>query len=99
MRVIRLLPRFTADDQGVGSIWMLCLLPLFLVLAGLGMDGTAAFRTRDMLQSTADASALAGALKLPTKGTASTSQQCGAVQKALAYAQANMSVAGFGNVL
>src|SRR5690348_5247462 len=99
MSIIRSLLRFGSDDQGVGSIWMLCLLPLFLVLAGLGMDGTAAFRTRDMLQSTADASALAGALQLPTSGAASTNQQCAAVNKALAYAQANMSVAGFGNVL
>src|SRR5689334_24760961 len=99
MSIIRSLLRFGSDDQGVGSIWMLCLLPLFLVLAGLGMDGTAAFRTRDMLQSTADASALAGALQLPPTGAASANQQCGAVNKALAYAQANMSVAGFGNVL
>jgi len=99
MRFVRSLLRFTTDDHGVGSIWMLCLLPLFLVLAGLGMDGTAAFRTRDMLQSTADASALAGALQLPTTGDASTNQQCAAVNKALAYAQANMSVAGFGNIL
>ena len=99
MKLIRTLFRFYTDDHGVGSIYMLCLLPLFLVLAGLGMDGTAAFRTRDMLQSTADASALAGALQLPTTGAASTNQQCGAVNKALNYAQANMSVAGFGNVL
>jgi Flp pilus assembly protein TadG len=99
MKFIRSLFRFCSDDQGVGSIWMLCLLPLFLVLAGFGMDGTAAFRTRDMLQSTADSSALAGALQLPTSGAASTNQQCAAVNKALAYAQANMSVAGFGNVL
>src|SRR5579872_1475558 len=99
MRVIRLLPRFTADDQGVGSIWMLCLLPLFLVLAGLGMDGTAAFRTRDILQSTADASALAGALKLPTAGSATATQETNAAAAARTYSQANMSVAGFGNVL
>src|SRR6185437_16248105 len=99
MKFIRSLLRFFSDDQGVGSIWMLCLLPLFLVLAGFGMDGTAAFRTRDMLQSTADASALAGALQLPVSAAATTTQQCGAVNKALAYARANMSVAGFGNVL
>ena len=99
MNLITIISRFANDEHGVGSIWMLCLVPLFLVLGGLGMDGTAAFRTRDMLQSTADASALAGALQLPTSGAASTNQQCGAVNKALSYAQANMSVAGFGNVL
>ena len=99
MRFIRSLLHFATDDRGVGSIWMLCLLPLFLVLAGFGMDGTAAFRTRDMLQSTADASALAGALQLPVSAAATTTQQCNAVNKALTYARANMSVAGFGNVL
>src|ERR1700719_1619701 len=99
MKLLRSILRFGADEHGVGSIYMFVLLPLFLILAGLGMDGTAAFRTRDMLQSTADASALAGALQLPTGGAASTNQQCGAVNKALIYAQANMSVAGFGNVL
>jgi len=99
MSLFRTILRFGKDEDGVGSIYMLCLLPLFLVLAGFGMDGTAAFRTRDMLQSTADAAALAGALQLPTGGAASTNQQCAAVNKALGYAQANMSVAGFGNVL
>jgi len=99
MSVIRSLLRFGSDDQGVGSIWMLCLLPLFLVLAGLGMDGTAAFRTRDMLQSTADASALAGALQLPTSGAATATQETNAAGSARTYSQANMSVAGFGNVL
>lgn len=78
---------------------MLCLLPLFLVLAGLGMDGTAAFRTRDMLQSTADASALAGALQLPISGPATVTQETNAATSARNYSQANMSVAGFGNVL
>jgi Flp pilus assembly protein TadG len=99
MSLFRTILRFGRDEDGVGSIYMLCLLPLFLVLAGFGMDGTAAFRTRDMLQSTADAAALAGALQLPTAGAATTNQQCAAVNKALSYAQANMSVAGFGNVL
>jgi Flp pilus assembly protein TadG len=99
MRLIRTLLRFIADDRGVGSIWMLSLLPLFLVLAGLGMDGTAAFRTRDMLQSTADASALAGALALPTAGAATAAQETNAAASARTYSQANMSVAGFGNVL
>lgn len=99
MRLIRTLFRFCADDHGVGSIYMLCLLPLFLVLAGLGMDGTAAFRTRDMLQSTADASALAGALQLPIAGAATAAQETAAAAAARNYAQLNMTVAGFGNVL
>jgi len=99
MRFVRSLLRFSTDDHGVGSIWMLCLLPLFLVLAGFGMDGTAAFRTRDMLQSTADASALAGALQLPTAGAATATQETLAATSARTYSQANMSVAGFGNVL
>jgi len=101
MNLIKSLRRFLTDDHGVGSIWMLCLLPLFLVLAGFGMDGTAAFRTRDMLQSTADASALAGALQLPTSGNAAPdpTKETNAATSARDYSQKNMSVAGFGNVL
>ena len=99
MKLIRTLFRFCIDDHGIGSIWMLCLLPLFLVLAGLGMDGTAAFRTRDMLQSTADASALAGALQLPIAGAATSAQETAAATSARTYSQRNMTVAGFGNVL
>jgi len=99
MRLFKSVQRLLSDDNGVGSIWMLCLLPLFLVLAGLGMDGTAAFRTRDMLQSTADASALAGALQLPTGGAATAAQEAAAAASTRTYSQANMSVAGFGNVL
>jgi len=83
----------------VGSIYMLALLPLFLILAGFGMDGTAAFRTRDMLQSTADAAALAGALQLPVSSSATATQKSNAVTAARNYAQLNMPVAGFGNVL
>jgi len=98
MILLKAIWRFGKDEDGVGSIYMLALLPLFLILAGFGMDGTAAFRTRDMLQSTADAAALAGALQLPTSG-AVTNQTCPTVNKAISYAQANMSVAGFGNVL
>src|SRR5882724_739558 len=98
MILLKAIWRFGKDEDGVGSIYMLALLPLFLILAGFGMDGTAAFRTRDMLQSTADAAALAGALQLPTSG-AVTNQTCPTVNTAISYAQANMSVAGFGNVL
>jgi Flp pilus assembly protein TadG len=49
MKLLRAILRFGRDEDGVGSIYMLALLPLFLILAGFGMDGTAAFRIRDML--------------------------------------------------
>jgi Flp pilus assembly protein TadG len=99
MKLIRGLLRFCADEYGVGSIYMICLFPLFLILAGLGMDGAAAFRTRDMLQSTADAVATAAALRLPVSGPASVAQKDSATAAAFVYAKLNMSVAGFGNVL
>ena len=99
MKTIRALLRFCADEVGVASIYMLCLLPLFLMILGFGMDGAAAFRTQNLLQSTADASALAAALSLPTSGPASTIQTNNATAAAFTYAKANMSVAGFGNVL
>ncbi|HTM72195.1 MAG TPA: pilus assembly protein TadG-related protein [Pseudolabrys sp.] len=99
MTLLRAILRFCRDEDGVGSIYMLALLPLFLMLAGFGMDGTAAFRTRDMLQSTADAAALAGALQLPVSSSATATQKTNAVNAARNYAQSNMSVAGFGNVL
>src|SRR5579871_4584339 len=99
MKPIRALLRFCADELGVASVWMLCLLPVFLVILGLGMDGAAAFRTQNLLQSSADASALAAAFDLPTAGTASPTQITNAKADAYKYAKANMSVAGFGNVL
>jgi Flp pilus assembly protein TadG len=99
MKLLRAILRFGRDDDGVGSIYMLALLPLFLILAGFGIDGTAAFRTRDMLQSTADAAAIGGVLKLPVAGSATATQETNAVNAARNYAQLNMPVAGFGNVL
>src|SRR6185295_16229978 len=99
MKLLRDLLRFCTDEYGVGSIYMICLLPVFLVVAGLGMDGAAAFRTREMLQSTADASAAAAALKLPVSGPATVLQKSNAATAAFDYAKLNMRVAGFGNVL
>jgi len=100
MRDIRALLRFCADELGVASIYMLCMLPVFLVILGLGMDGAAAFRTQNLLQSTADASALAAAKAL---GLGASPLVTAAKQAAADYAAANMSStappAGFGFVL
>ena len=83
--------RFLKEEYGAGTVFMILMLPLFLSLAGLAIDASAAYRTRAVLQSAADAASLAAALALPdvTKAKAD----------ALTYANANVPP-GYGvNVL
>jgi Flp pilus assembly protein TadG len=87
------LKRFLADERGVGSVFMIATLPIFLTLAGMAIDGAAAFGTRTELQAAADSAALASAQDLSAKGSAV------AIQTAVTYAQKNMPVAKDGNVL
>jgi Flp pilus assembly protein TadG len=72
-----------ADEQGGATVWGLLWFILFVGVGGLAVDITSGFQARTMLQSTADASALAGAIDLPSDETA--------VASAVAYASTNMS--------
>lgn len=83
--------RLFRDEQGVGSVLMIILLPMFIGLAALAIDGASAYRMQTILQSTADAAAHAAAIDLPNTTTAAAT--------AISYAQKNLPVAANGNVL
>ena len=92
MRPIVSLKQFFADESGVGTVLMLCLLPMFLALSGLAIMGASAFGTQTVLQAVADASALAGGANLPNGVSA-------AQQAAINYAKLNLPPSSNGNVL
>jgi Flp pilus assembly protein TadG len=79
--------RFVREEHGSGSVFMILMLPPFLALAGLAIDASAAYRTRAVLQSAADAASLAAALALPDVNKAQAD--------ALTFANANVP-SGYG---
>jgi Flp pilus assembly protein TadG len=83
---------FREETGAVGSVLMICMLPMFLTIAGMAIDGSAAYETQPILQVVADASALAAGQDL-SKGVSV------AAQTAIAYAQKNLPTAFNGNVL
>jgi hypothetical protein len=83
--------RFLRDESGGYTIWSLIWFSLYVAMGGLAVDVTDAYRNQTLLQSTADASALAGVMSLPDKTDA--------VAQALAYAANNMNPSINGNVL
>ena len=92
MRPIYSLKHFFTDEGGVGTVLMLCLLPMFLALSGLAILGASAFGTQTVLQAAADSAALAGGASLPQGAAA-------AKQAAINYASMNLPAASNGNVL
>lgn len=83
---------FREETGAVGSVLMICMLPMFLTIAGMAIDGSAAYETQPILQVVADASALAAAQDI-SKGVAV------AAQTAIAYSQKNLPTSLNGNVL
>ncbi len=83
--------RFLADQRGAGTIMGLLWFMLLVGITGMAVDGTNGFRSRTMLQATADAAALAAAIELP--------DQAAAVATAVAYAAENMGADINGSVL
>ncbi len=69
---------FLADQRGGGTIMGLLWFMLLVGITGMAVDTTNGFRSRTMLQATADAAALAAAIELP--------DQAAAVATAVAYA-------------
>ena len=61
--------RFGADDAGSYLVWNMLWVGTFLMIGGLALDSSNAWRVRGQLQHTADAAALAAAL-YPTDATA-----------------------------
>jgi Flp pilus assembly protein TadG len=79
------------DIGGSISVFMVCLMPALLALGGLAIDGANAWRTRAILQATADSASLAASIDLPDVAKAKAS--------ALTYAAKNMTAAANGAVL
>jgi len=53
---------FLVEERAVASIFFIACLPAILILAGLGIETSAAYSEQMVLQNSADAAALAGAL-------------------------------------
>ena len=83
--------RFLADQRGAGTIMGLLWFMLLVGITGMAVDTTDGFRNRTMLQATADAAALAGAIDLP--------DQAAVVATAVTYAAENMPSPANGSVL
>jgi Flp pilus assembly protein TadG len=84
--MIKRLCRFWRDERGAGTVFMVAMLPAFLVIAGLAIDAANAFRTRAILQGAADAASLAATLALPDTNAATAA--------AVNYAQMNLPNSG-----
>ena len=85
------LRNFRGDERGSASVFAICLLPAFLALGGLAIDGANAWRVRSIMQVTADSAALAAVTQLPNSANT--------IQMAQDYAAKNMPVASNGSVL
>ena len=83
--------KFLLDETGGYTIWSLIWFVLYIAIGGLAVDITDAYRNQTMLQATADASALAGAMSLPDVNEATT--------QALSYSTDNMNALVNGSVL
>jgi len=82
---------FARDERGAGTIMGLLWFMLLVGITGMAVDATNGFRNRTMLQATADAAVLAGAIDLPNGAAA--------VATAVAYSVTNMPDAMYGDVL
>ncbi len=82
---------FIGDENGGYTVWSLTWFMLYVALGGIAVDMSDAFRNQNILQSTADASALAGVIELPDENAAVTA--------ALAYSVDNMDMNINGHVL
>jgi len=83
--------KFLDDEQGAGTIMGLLWFMLLVGITGMAVDVTDGFRSKTMLQATADAAALAGAIDLPDEATV--------VATAVAYSDTNMATDDYGTVL
>ncbi len=83
--------QFANNEAGAGTIMGLLWFMLLVGITGMAVDITDGLRNRTMLQATADAAALAGAIDLP--------DQAAVVATAVAYAAENMGEDVNGSVL
>lgn len=73
---------FLNDESGGYTVWSLLWFSIYLAMGGMAVDMTDAYRTKTMLQSTADAASLAAVMSLPDEGDGRS--------QALSYSQDNM---------
>ncbi len=84
--------RFVDDERGSYTLWSLVWFMLYAAFGGLAVDVTDAYRNQTLLQSTADAAALAAVMSLEKMGE-------NPVAQANAYAATNMDAEANGDVL
>lgn len=82
---------FLNDESGGYTVWSLLWFSIYVAMGGLAVDMTDAYRTKTMLQSTADAASLAAVMSLPNQGDGRT--------QAVSYSQDNMLQSINGTVL
>ena len=58
------LAQFGRDDAGQAMVWVAVMLPFFLAVVGVSLDGGLVFGARRELQNVADAAARAGAMQV-----------------------------------
>lgn len=83
--------KFVEDDKGVASVWMVIWMLALLVMGGVAIDSSNAWRMRAELQATADAAAHAAVIDLPGEDEARAT--------AIGFAARNMAPAAHGVVL
>ena len=83
--------KFLNDEHGGGTVMGLLWFMLLVGITGMAVDTTNGFRNRTMLQATADAAALGGAIDL--------TNEAAVVASAVAYSAGNMPGALYGDVL
>ncbi|MFN8472167.1 MAG: TadE family protein [Anaerolineae bacterium] len=63
------------EDAGQAIVWVAVMLPLFLAVVGLTIDGGVVFNTRRDLQNVADSAARAGAMQIDQRAYRESSGQ------------------------
>lgn len=92
-RLVRSLEALRRDDSGGGTIWMMFWSVGFMMIGGLAVDTTKAWRMEAMMRSAADAAAHAAIVDLVAEG------EPAARETAIRYAESIMPKTEFGEVL
>ena len=88
MKIVNKFHHFIQNEDGIATVWSVFWLILCFSISGLAIDTTNAWKVHQILQSTADTAAHAGALEL---GTVENDLIVGAVRDAAnQYASLNM---------
>lgn len=82
------------DESGAGTVFSLFMVILFIMLAGVAVDSSNAWRNQTLINATADSAAHAGAVALALGGTDEDVRD-----RAVAAARANMPTERYGDVI